>query len=791
MSVRRFIAANSRDAMRQVRAALGEDALILANRRVDAGVEILALAEEPGPADALPVERQAAPREPQAGAASSAARAYLPERQASQSPPVPSRPAPVASVTPAAAQPAPAGNQDQGPPGDFAAFSARLLDEMQDLRMLIADRQARQEPAAGEADKEDNRHRLNCRLQNAGFGNALARELLDALPGELVHGDPSGAAAWLHRQLGGRLEVLEDEAGLLDQGGVFALLGPTGIGKTTTTAKLAARYVMRHGAGGVALITTDSYRVGAHEQLRIYARLLGVEVHALADDAPLGELLAQLDDKRLVIIDTVGMSQRDQRLVGQVAMLGESSQNAPRPVRRLLLLNAASHGETLDEVVETYQRASLAAGAPLYGAILTKVDEAPRLGAVLDIAIRHGLRLHYVSQGQQVPEDLQLADRQALVDQALAVGDDSAFSGDPLEWQRTSSPRRWKSLSRGLFSQGRNLATLFARLREHVGGFAQLESAWPWLGYPLQAQQQQLPRLHAAWRGDGGESAAFGSEPSHGLLWPRSAAVKGSDWYLPAVPLNSEGLAQTLPWATHHQPAGESQKLHFAARLGLHMQWLPRCPVAATRHELDVAGVRWVATTQANTRVSVDGVRHKLAALAAHATPEASRTCRYRGRSVRLKSARLAVALDSPDSLTAWFVNLSDPDSGRSLAHRYWLMPSGDAANGLAAFAAQLAHEELPLLARRAWQWLAPSQAMRVDDELRVWIATALASLAIRLDQEQADWAVDVRGQLLSMLGSGRKRSARALLEALWYLFTARDALLLASGQMLDDRTQP
>jgi len=758
MSVRRFIAANSRDAMRQVRAALGEDALILANRRVEAGVEILALAEEPGPADALPVERRSAPSEPQAGAASSAARAYspqshAPQSHAPQSPPVSPSSAP--SSLPAT-PPAPENGQGDDQPGDFAAFSARLLGEMQDLRALLADRQTRQEPAA---NKEDNRHRLNRRLQNAGFGNALARELLDALPGELLHSDSAQAAGWLHRQLSGRLEVLEDEAGLLDQGGVFALLGPTGVGKTTTTAKLAARYVMRHGAGGVALITTDSYRIGAHEQLRIYARLLGAEVHALANDAPLGELLAQLEDKRLVIIDTVGMSQRDQRLVGQVAMLGESAQGAPRPVRRLLLLNAASHGETLDEVVETYQRASLAAGAPLYGAILTKVDEAPRLGAVLDIAIRHGLRLHYVSQGQQVPEDLQLADRRALLDQALAVGDDSAFAGDPLEWQQSPSPQRWKTLSRGLFGQGRNLAALFSRLRERVGGFAQLETAWPWLGYPLQAQQQRLPRLQAAWNDTGDASAAFGGESPHGLLWPRGAAVKGSDWYLPAVPLNGEGLAQTLPWAVHHQPAGEAEKFRYASRrLALHAQWLPRCPGAAVRHELDAAGVRWVAVAQANTRVSVDGTRHGLATLQAHATPDASLTCRYRGRNARLQSARLSVSLDSPDALTAWFVTLTDLDTGRVLGRRYWL---------------------------------APSQALRVDGELRVWLATALASLAIRLDQEQADWAVDVRGQLLNMLGSGRKRSVQALLEALWYLFTARDAFLLASGQMLDDRNQP
>ena len=144
---------------------------------------------------------------------------------------------------------------------------------------------------------------------------------------------------------------MADEDAILDRGGVFALVGPTGVGKTTTTAKLAARCVMRHGPEKLALITTDAYRIGGHEQLRIYGKILGVMVHSVKDEADLRIALKELRNKHTVLIDTIGMSQRDQMVTEQVAMLTESGAN----VKRLLCLNATSTNETLNEVVRAYQ----------------------------------------------------------------------------------------------------------------------------------------------------------------------------------------------------------------------------------------------------------------------------------------------------------------------------------------------------------------------------------------------------------------------------------------------------
>jgi flagellar biosynthesis protein FlhF len=196
---------------------------------------------------------------------------------------------------------------------------------------------------------------------------------------------------------------------MLDAGGVFALMGPTGAGKTTTTAKLAARFVVRHGAEKLALLTTDSYRIGGHEQLRIYGKILGVTVHAVRDVADLRVTLSELRHKHTVLIDTVGMSQRDQAVAEQVEMLCE----AGKPVKRLLLLNATSHGDTLNEVVEAYQKRGLD------GCILSKIDEAASLGPALDCAIRHQLNVHYLATGQRVPEDLHIANRQYLIHRAF------------------------------------------------------------------------------------------------------------------------------------------------------------------------------------------------------------------------------------------------------------------------------------------------------------------------------------------------------------------------------------
>jgi flagellar biosynthesis protein FlhF len=245
------------------------------------------------------------------------------------------------------------------------------------------------------------------------LGASLARYLIEKMP---AGKDAAESMKWIKTVLGRNLTSMTDEDEILEKGGVFALVGPTGVGKTTTTAKLAARCVMRHGPEKLALITTDAYRIGGHEQLRIYGKILGVMVHSVKDEADLRIALKELRNKHTVLIDTVGVSQRDQMVAEQVAMLTESGAD----VKRLLCLNSTSTNETLNEVVRAYQ------GSGLAGCIMTKMDEAASIGNVLDVVIRQKLRLFYISNGQRVPEDLHLADKAMLVDRAFRLTRDVA-----------------------------------------------------------------------------------------------------------------------------------------------------------------------------------------------------------------------------------------------------------------------------------------------------------------------------------------------------------------------------
>ena len=388
MNVKRIVAKTSRDAMRQLREMLGPDAVILSNRTVDGGVEVLALPAEDIAAMAPPVVEAPAPAAP----APAIAMAHEPRGQA--------RPEPEPAVTfkrrliERVAVPSQDGTQlAQSVISEIKTMHMRLESQLADL----AWRDLPGRDPAGATVMRD--------MLAAGFSATLARELLDTLP----KGDEEQTRAWMRNTLMKRLQVIQSENELLESGGVFALMGPTGAGKTTTTAKLAARFVVRHGADKLALLTTDSYRIGGHEQLRIYGKILGVTVHAVRDAADLRLALSELRNKHTVLIDTVGMSQRDQAVAEQVEMLCQ----AGKSIKRLLLLNATSHGDTLDEVVQAYRTRGLD------GCILTKIDEAASLGPALDCAIRHELNVHYLATGQRVPEDLHLANRQYLIHRAF------------------------------------------------------------------------------------------------------------------------------------------------------------------------------------------------------------------------------------------------------------------------------------------------------------------------------------------------------------------------------------
>lgn len=256
---------------------------------------------------------------------------------------------------------------------------------------------------------------LMVKLIRAGYSPAMARSVLERVPASTPVAD---SQRWMQDTLIRNVKAAGTGNTLCDEGGVVALIGATGVGKTTTAAKLAAQCVKQHGAGSVGLITLDTYRVAGYEQLRSYGRMLGVVAHLAHDHAALKDLLALLANKRMVIIDTAGLGQRDQRIQDMLDVL-----NLPS-IKKVLVLNAGSHGDTLDDVLTAFKASTL------HGVVLSKVDEAAKLGPAIDAVIRHQVVLRGVANGQRVPEDWQEPDANALVRMSLGTESKSAY--DPL-----------------------------------------------------------------------------------------------------------------------------------------------------------------------------------------------------------------------------------------------------------------------------------------------------------------------------------------------------------------------
>lgn len=492
VKVNRYVGKTAREALAAVKAELGPDAVVLSNRAVEGGIEIVAIpsdqmgeltatvrqAREPAPVSvprpvamarpvpaasddddftvtlgqhiarlareqpAMPTRARPAPVFEQrletrsldeAEGSQMKVRPFNPPRVSPNGDPyVEAAPAPVARRPVVASRIAPAPVERDAHIEALEASNARLAEELGSIKGML------ERQLAGFAWSEISRNapartQMMSELLEAGFSSQLARSLTDELAGDLAPGD---ARSVVKNRLDRQLKLVDSDADIIERGGVYALVGPTGVGKTTTTAKLAARCVVRHGADKLALITTDGYRIGAHEQLRIYGRILGVNVHVVRDAADLRQTLQELRNKHMVLIDTVGMSQRDRMVLEQSSML-----TAAGCVRRLLVLNATARGDTLDDVVRAYD------GPDLAGCILSKVDEAASLAPVLDVAIRKELQVFYVANGQRVPEDLHLPNRSYLVHRALReVEANSAFKLDSADacllmaGQRESAP---------------------------------------------------------------------------------------------------------------------------------------------------------------------------------------------------------------------------------------------------------------------------------------------------------------------------------------------------------------
>jgi flagellar biosynthesis protein FlhF len=247
-----------------------------------------------------------------------------------------------------------------------------------------------------------------------GIGSDLAGELVAQLPAKLEMAEAHRLALALMSR---RIAVMEER--WIEKGGVVAMVGPTGVGKTTLIAKLAARWVMQHGPRSIALISADCVRIGAQEQIHTLGRLLGAPAYAIEGVHELPDLLAHLTERRLILIDTAGLSQRDSRLPGELAALAANPK-----LEVSLVLSAAAQAGVIEETMERF------APAQATSCVLTKLDESTSLGGAISMLIRSGLPLAYVCDGQRIPEDLSPARAHQMIARAVELSRRSGATAD-------------------------------------------------------------------------------------------------------------------------------------------------------------------------------------------------------------------------------------------------------------------------------------------------------------------------------------------------------------------------
>ncbi|WP_116366311.1 flagellar biosynthesis protein FlhF [Parahaliea mediterranea] len=714
MTVKRFVGTSSREAMRQVRAVLGDDALIIANRPIDGGIEILAMADgEAAAASSTGGFGQA----PELVAGAPAGEHRAPEPGAHSKAPEAAADVDTASLL---------------------ASHERLLNEVQAMREMLNAARPPEPPA--DDSLQQLRQALQKRLLGAGFGTGLAEDIAATARAGLSPG--TATDSWLVRQLQNRLRTPADAVAELEEGGLLVLVGPTGVGKTTTAAKLAARYAMRYGSADIALVSADHYRVGARDQLKVYADLLGVAMHVLAPGESLADLPGHIAHKALLIVDTAGMGQRDERLREQMRQLAGSE----RPVRAVLMVNASAQAETLDDTVVAYREAARSAGVNIANAIISKVDEAPRLGPALATVMRHNLRLHFVAYGQRVPEDLAPAAPGELMSEALMA---------------VPSPIEEVTASRDPLDRGLALQSVWQQLNDELAELDTLQQAWR--GEPV-AALAQVP--------DATRVLAQGRDASDSLL-----ALDGDG--LSLLALDEDGLSLLSPVAAG--PRGQLPQR--AAGRALLLSKLPDSHSALLLLEQQTP---WLVSASHQSRVYCRGHRLPLSQLWPQATSAGAMAVELRGREVqlRLHSVPVYAALGGRRRrcgarLNAILGELRNLDTGAVIGRRYWLVPAelhpddcrtlltqqsfADTFFALRRKAADLLGERLP-----TWR----GQAQRLH-----CVAHGLAALACQLDRNHSDWALDVRAQLLALDGRPRRRSPQLLLEALMQLFGQREAL--------------
>jgi flagellar biosynthesis protein FlhF len=372
-----------RQALRQVREAQGPDAVILSSRRLANGVEVVAAVDYD--VDAADASHASEPSRTESRIPTAADYAALAQRFQ--------------------------GGQDRNQISDLppdANEELRTLRRMLETQLatLAWNDLSRRAPIQTEVLRQ---------LTVLGLAHDLAGELVSQLPQRMELAEAHRLSLALMAR---RIETVGER--WMESGGVVAMVGPTGVGKTTLIAKLAARWVLRHGARDITLVSTDCVRIGAQEQIHTLGRLLGVPAYAIDGAADLTELLDRLGERRLVLIDSAGLSQRDPRLADELEALSNTSDR----LETSLVLSAAAQAGAIEE--------SLARFAPARPTTccVTKLDEATSLGGTLSALIRTKLPLAYLSDGQQVPEDLSPARSHQLIARAVELSKKAGAHAD-------------------------------------------------------------------------------------------------------------------------------------------------------------------------------------------------------------------------------------------------------------------------------------------------------------------------------------------------------------------------
>ena len=477
MKIKRFFAADIRQVMRMVKEELGADAVIMSNRSVDGGVEIVAaqdfdeqlvhdnLAKQQQKKQAEEASRKnaelpdfAAEKEKLHIVSSSRKKAteqspqvrHAMRRKLDQyvgyaekveinSKKVPAAIEPMVKAEPRTeASPAlidkrepktqVSGLQQQFQQAKEPVNSATedmLLEMRKELRYLRTAMDSKISVSAWDSQTENNPIRLDLLRHLASIG--LAKKLAIKIANRLgTQTDPDDAWDNALEMMQEVLPVSSDD--IIQNGGVIALVGPTGVGKTTTIAKIAAQFILQQGSSRqVALITMDNYRIGAHEQLGTYGRILDVPVRVAADGEELRSLINSFSDKRLILIDTAGVSQNDKRMLEQI----ESLQESDIQVKPYLVMSATTQLKAMHKIITGFSEFDLAA------CILTKMDETAETGSAVSALIEYQLPLAFITDGQQVPEDIHKADSVALIQQCIAeseMEEDHNDTLDPDNW---------------------------------------------------------------------------------------------------------------------------------------------------------------------------------------------------------------------------------------------------------------------------------------------------------------------------------------------------------------------